>query len=298
MGRGGLKEGMDMRKAVLVLAVILAVCAFSLCFAESVYSAEPLSPLWNTYDPELHWYYGQLNAREKQAFSSRYDAYATGDGALWDISGFGLSDREQERVEFAVNCDCPELMTCDFITPTARFFSATEDYEWFVRRRDTMQEELDACLQEINRLTRTAEWGTTDLSREQAFDLHVARETQYLLDNNGPEGTLHLDSEVRTAKSALVNRTAVCEGFSNSTQLAMRCSGIPCIYVHGTVTGGGNHAWNILRIDGNWYHYDATWNGNGGYMNLSDAEIRKTRSLSDDYERLGFVLPACGGASR
>ena len=284
-----------MRKAALVLAVMLAVCSFSLCFAESVYSTAPVSPLWNTYDPDLHWYYGQLNDREKQAFSSRYDAYATGDGSLWDISGFGLSEREQERVEFAVNRDCPELMMCSLISPIAKFFSSINDNEWFAENLETLQEDLDACLQEVNRLTLTAEWGTTDLSREQAFDLHIARKTEYLLDNDGPEGTLHLDSEVRSAKSALVNRTAVCEGFSNSVQLAMRCWGIPCIYVSGT-TSGGKHAWNILCIDGSWYHYDATWNGNGGYMNLSDAEIRKTRSVSDEYERLGFILPVCGGS--
>ena len=286
-----------MKKTVMIAALFLALCCFSCCLADG-YSTEPVSPLWHTYDPSLHWYYSQLNAKEKQAFSSRYDAFAAGDVTLFDISGFGLSEQETERVELAISLDCPELMICSVTGSVAKFFGTIEDPEWFEEYRTELSADLDACLQEISRLRLTAEWGTTDLSRQQAYDLHIARNTQYLLDNDGPEGTIHLDSEVRSAKSALVNRTAVCEGFSNSTQLAMRCSGIPCIYVRGTTTDGRGHAWNMIRINGTWYHYDATWNSNGAYINLSDDEIRRTRSVSEIFEENGFTLPVCSSSFR
>ena len=37
----------------------------------------------------------------------------------------------------------------------------------------------------------------------------------------------------------------------------MEIAGIPCEYVSGYATGG--HAWNLVEIDGEWYHVDTTW---------------------------------------
>lgn len=61
-----------------------------------------------------------------------------------------------------------------------------------------------------------------------------------------------------TAYGALVNRTSVCAGYALAYERLMDQVGIPCEYVTGMTTNG-YHAWNIIEIDGEWYHVDVTW---------------------------------------
>lgn len=61
-----------------------------------------------------------------------------------------------------------------------------------------------------------------------------------------------------TAYGALVNRTSVCAGYALAYERLLDQVGIPCDYVTGMTTNG-YHAWNIIRIDGEWYHVDVTW---------------------------------------
>ncbi len=58
--------------------------------------------------------------------------------------------------------------------------------------------------------------------------------------------------------SAMLNRRSVCAGYARSAQLLLQELGIPCIYVPG-VADGGAHAWNIVRVNGNYYNFDATF---------------------------------------
>jgi len=61
-----------------------------------------------------------------------------------------------------------------------------------------------------------------------------------------------------TAYGALVNRTSVCAGYALAYERLMDQVGIPCEYVTGMTTNG-YHAWNIIQIDGEWYHVDVAW---------------------------------------
>lgn len=59
---------------------------------------------------------------------------------------------------------------------------------------------------------------------------------------------------------ALVDHTAICLGFATAFQLLMDMSGVECITVVGAAYGSSeDHAWNMVRLDGEWYCVDATW---------------------------------------
>lgn len=59
---------------------------------------------------------------------------------------------------------------------------------------------------------------------------------------------------------ALVNQTAICLGVATGFQLLMDLSGIECITVVGAAFNSlEDHAWNMVRLDGQWYCVDATW---------------------------------------
>lgn len=64
--------------------------------------------------------------------------------------------------------------------------------------------------------------------------------------------------EVSSAYSALVNKTAVCQGFAQLIYRMFTEAGIRCRFVGGS-SNGVMHAWNIAYIDGAYYYIDATW---------------------------------------
>ena len=88
-------------------------------------------------------------------------------------------------------------------------------------------------------------------------------------------------AESYTADGALLEGTAVCAGYARAYQLLMQEAGIPCEYVSGYANGG--HAWNVVEIDGAWYHVDTTWDDpvpdRAGYVRY-DYFLK-----SDDYMR-------------
>ena len=57
-------------------------------------------------------------------------------------------------------------------------------------------------------------------------------------------------------RHAVLNRKAVCNGFSEAFCDACRIMNIPCKLVRWHKV---NHAWNIVRVGKRWYHVDCTW---------------------------------------
>ena len=60
---------------------------------------------------------------------------------------------------------------------------------------------------------------------------------------------------------ALATHEGVCEAYSRSMQLILQKLGIDCVLVHGVQTSGEpeSHMWNAVKLDGEWYAVDATW---------------------------------------
>lgn len=55
---------------------------------------------------------------------------------------------------------------------------------------------------------------------------------------------------------ALVDRKAVCDGYTEAYLIIMRKLGIPAKCI---ASDSMNHSWNMIQIDGSWYHVDVTW---------------------------------------
>ncbi len=55
----------------------------------------------------------------------------------------------------------------------------------------------------------------------------------------------------------LVEGKAVCEGYSRAMQYLCTLVGVKCIIVTGVAEE--DHMWNMVEIDGQWYHIDLTW---------------------------------------
>ncbi len=59
-------------------------------------------------------------------------------------------------------------------------------------------------------------------------------------------------------EGVFVHKTAVCQGYAEAFKLCMDILGIECIMVTGEA-GSESHAWNAVKLDGEWYMIDVTW---------------------------------------
>lgn len=67
-----------------------------------------------------------------------------------------------------------------------------------------------------------------------------------------------------------------CAAYTTATQLLLHMLGIDNRYVYGDVTTSTmSHAWNLVDVNGEWYHMDTTWNDPAGYhyFLLNDEEM-------------------------
>ena len=85
------------------------------------------------------------------------------------------------------------------------------------------------------------------------------------------------DETIFTAYGALINKSAVCEGYSRAMQLLCKAVKIPCVVIYGSSRNSG-HMWNMVCLENKWYHLDITWDDRyevllHTYFNLTDAEI-------------------------
>lgn len=65
-----------------------------------------------------------------------------------------------------------------------------------------------------------------------------------------------IPEEAFEAKGALVNKKAVCNGYALAFKDLMNRIGVENVLVSSNYL---NHIWNQVKIDGNWYHVDVTW---------------------------------------
>lgn len=125
---------------------------------------------------------------------------------------------------------------------------------------------------------------------------------------NDPDG----HPQAFTAYGALVEGSAVCEGYSRAAQLILNAFGIKNGLICGTTDDGEGHMWNIVNIDSKWYHLDITWDDDDEvspyhfFFNLSDSLITRDRKISPelktDYSNhedpWNFKLPECSSLDK
>lgn len=88
-----------------------------------------------------------------------------------------------------------------------------------------------------------------------------------------------LQTEYRTAYEMLQTGEGVCEAYTSLFNLLAKKCGIAVSYSYSDEL---LHVWSMVRLDGEWYHVDVTWNDNRvtmyEYFLLSEAENRLAHS--------------------
>ncbi len=73
----------------------------------------------------------------------------------------------------------------------------------------------------------------------------------------------------------------ICVGNATTFKLFMDMLNIPCQIIHST--GEGEHAWDLVQIDGDWYHVDVTFDGGSKLPTYSAFNVPDDAKLDAGY---------------
>lgn len=107
-----------------------------------------------------------------------------------------------------------------------------------------------------------------------------------------------------SAYDALTSGKTVCNGYALLASKLLKQAGIENRIISGYASDGEGeaelHAWNLVKLDGKWYHVDCTWDDpvpdqKGrvlyAYYNLSDEQIKKDHYWTGTYPRASTLYP-------
>ena len=154
------------------------------------------------------------------------------------------------------------------------------DYELAVEYEIT-RKQAQQVREKVNQIVRRIPENWSDEKKVRYVNDYVVRHTAYnLKSKNSPY----------TPYSILMDREGVCDGYALTTLLLLEAAKVDVRYVVGKATGE-LHAWNMVKLNGNWYHLDTTWNDpvpnrpdevQDDYLLVSDATLREDHTWDSD----------------
>ena len=147
-----------------------------------------------------------------------------------------------------------------------------------------------------------------DFEREEYINNYIIENCKY---DDAAAQTENIEGNENDAYGALVDGKAVCEGYARAFQLLCNKANIDCVLLSGTADSD-NHAWNGVKIGGDWYQIDVTWDDvddfiydSHEYFNLTDSLMYEDHTLSPKYSEIdaesflnleswcNFYVPKC-----
>ena len=159
----------------------------------------------------------------------------------------------------------------------------------------------------VDTISQSVPYGT-ECEREEYIHNYIINNCDY--DEEAAESE-EVQGNENDAYGVFVDGKAVCEGYSKAFQILCNKADIDCIQLMGIVDSD-NHVWNCVKIGGDWYQIDVTWDDvddfiydSHEYFNLTDSLMYEEHTLSPKYSEIdaesflnleswcNFYVPKC-----
>lgn len=107
----------------------------------------------------------------------------------------------------------------------------------------------------------------SDFEKIKAIYDYLTGEIRYDYATAYSRDTYLVKEQAYYLEGVFLNRLAVCDGKAKAYALLLNMIDIPCVRETGTNDNSGDHAWNMVRLDGKWYVSCTTY----GQSNLKDS---------------------------
>ena len=245
-----------------------------------------VATLASTYDKDA------LDARLVEAFKN-YESSV-------DVSDIGITRDEAYNggINTVINSH-PEIIgiagTSYYYSPSTNL--VTKIVITYTSNAREEQQKLDAAINELN--SRVDISGMTDEEIVLAYHEYLTSTVAYAYAAylQGSLGGAH----EYDMYGALVNHSSVCQGYAETMFYLLKKAGLSCAIAS---SQNINHAWNIVKVNGKWYHVDATWDdpvwdmpgrSNHDYFLVSFDTMNKNTLVNHTKDRTDMVVSAQWG---
>jgi len=233
------------------------------------------------------YYYNQLNKAQQAAY------HAIRAGLLALAPSFQvplLSGRELSDLYFMLRLDCPEIFWS--VKFKYRYYQDSGNAEIipeYLFDKNKIRDHQKAMRSRVEKLARPA-MKFSEVEKEQYIHDFICQNVRY-------------DKLKKPYSHEIIGPlgqgVGVCEGIAKSVKILCDALGIWCMIALSEANPEKGikyrHAWNVLRIGGQYYHLDATFDNTLGggerlrydYFNLSDKQIFR------DHEPILWKAPIC-----
>ena len=224
---------------------------------------------------ENGYYYTQLSEREQRL-------YGTILRALEETAADVPVDAEEEMFKKVFQCvlnDHPEIFYVDGYTfiyykegnrITGKAFSGS-----YIYSKKEIAEKAAQIEEKVRAILTGIPAGSSEYEKVRYVYEYLVRHTEYVLESEDNQNIC----------SVFLNGSSVCQGYAKAAQYLLEELGMDAILVSGTVDGGEEHAWNLVKIDGVYYHMDITW-GDASYVSGGSIEGYEGKIPQINYEYL------------
>jgi len=238
------------------------------------------------------YYYQRMSKPQQTA----YHAMKTGFSSLSpSFSVPRLENRELSEIFFKLRLDCPEIF---YVTSFSyRFYPGADHVELipeYLFEKNKVKEHQKALSSRIAKLVRPAQT-LSPMEKEQYIHDFICQNVRY-------------DKLKKPYSHEIIGPLgqgiSVCEGIAKTVKILCDQLGIWCIIAISEANPEKGikyrHAWNIIKLDNEYFHLDATFDNSLGqdgvirydYFNLDDSRLFR------DHEPVIYPVPACTRSDR
>ncbi len=220
-----------------------------------------------------------------------------GENGLYAVDEIFLENVKMTKKDIVItieafNCDNPEIFWLSYSFGYNVQGESTYVYmysQYSSEKVKSMQKEIDTAVDDFfsDIPAELSEYDREIFIHDKLLNSCVYADGVSTTDDNSTAFSIY---------GALIDNTAVCEGYSKSMQYLLRLVGIKSMSVNG-YSKNSLHEWCMVNIDDNWYHLDATWNDKDGaegesgtvmhtYFNASDSFISADHTIAKNYSEL------------
>lgn len=223
--------------------------------------------------------YNLLNNDEKVVYDTVLEAINAFSTEISNLNA-SVTDAQVQIIVDYIQRDHPEIFWFQH-GATYYFDTATHIVNRIELKYCMTQDEAQKRQEKIDAATKSFLTAVTDTMSDYEATLHIYENIIKLVDYDtiGLERqkrstvTAEIPDDLRSIYGVFVNKKAVCAGYAKAMQYLLNLCGIECTYVT-----SDTHAWNLIKLEGDYYHMDVTW-GDG-----SDTKKDKAQTDTINYD--------------
>lgn len=253
-------------------------------------------------DEEIFPFYALLTDNEKAVYEEALDCIENGDNGF--IPSYEFGEATITTILNYIYYEQPQLFW--FVPDETDLVvdSDTGKVSEIMIGYNNLADDLEynqKLVEEVTEPLLSEAAGLSDIEAERFFHDYICKNVTYM--SGAYDQNIY---------STFVENKTVCAGYTRALQYLMMKRGVPCYYCVGEMYSveeqdWSYHAWNILKLNGNYYNCDLTWddfynefNRYPSYISYEHFNTSDAQYIIDGENNLGrlrtidgSLLPAC-----